>query len=253
LNSAKTKTAVKKAVKTDKKRLAKAKKAEKKDKKRVKAAKSKGAKKRAHAAVKRTVKRVNHLKKKISSLKKKLGHAIHHLHKHHHHSHRSQKESDLIASILKLGRRTWHNSVWTHIAVGKDTMSFMSQSSMAEKALEESVHAAAPILRNPNGHFSMSALKGMKGKMDAAYAKSLRAEEAVLMSQGRMQVAHKSNMVPHGIVSKHISAHIKAHKKVVKKIVKKLKAKVNKKADAVAKKLTKKAAHAHKLTPQKKK
>jgi len=66
----------------------------------------------------------------------------------------------------------------------------------------------------------------IKSKMDQAYAESLRAEEGILMAQGRMQIMRKH--VPHGIVSHHIKKQLKSRKKALHKIIKKIRGKINK-------------------------
>jgi len=231
-------TVTKKAVKAIKKKVVRAKKAVKKAEKRVKNAKSKGSKRRAERAVKRAEKRVHKAKKALKKID-------HHHHSEHHHAIISQKRQDGVATILKLGRKTWHNTVWTKIAAGNDTMSFMKQTSLSARALKASFMASAPILRNPDKRFTKSQIKMMKAKMDSAYAMSLRAEEAVLIAQGRMQVGKKR--VPHGIVSHHIRKALKVKKHMIAKIVKKIKAKVNKKVKKLAKHLAHKAHKHHEL------
>merc|ERR1711957_988157 len=90
-----------------------------------------------------------------------------------------------------------------------------------------------------------SQLKIILSRVVQAYAESVRAEEGILMTQGRMMF--KRVHVPHGIVSHHLRKQLKSKKKAVKKIVKKISAKVNKHVKKLAKHLAKKSAKHHTL------
>lgn len=130
------------------------------------------------------------------------------------------------------------------MAVGSNTFAFKHQLAQSRRAMNASTTAMRAIFRNPRGRFSGTLLKQIQVKVAAAYRRSLRVQESVLIAKGREYVGIKSIKIPKGITSSKAIKHAtkkakKAKAKVVRKAVRQMK-RIAKKA---AKKSIKKSAH----------
>jgi hypothetical protein len=106
--------------------------------------------------------------------------------------------------------------------------------------MRDALDAMRFILMHPRRKYSTKLLKDAKSKMEQAYDNSIRAETAVLLAKGRMEVS--KHPVPKGIVNKHVATILKQHKKIIKKAMKVIKKKIDKIVVRHAKTMAKHAA-----------